>query len=158
MKKQITKNQLEAIVNLKQNPLIDHVSISAHKSGNIAITIAPEIDASQDGVDDLLKLIFPTMLYVGTPFQPQSENGISTTLYGIDVKEERVSITLHLKKTLQIEKAPLPEGAVEEINHLNCIIDPSKVESLIDFPLTDRERYLEFHESNDDLAYAGGDF
>ena len=134
MKKQISDDQLVAVINLSNYPEIDHVSISSScRSDRISISVSAVLDAKIELVVDRLLTIFPTVVNEGRPFNPGDKgNGVLTLLYGLNVGAENVSLTLHAYTTLEMIKAPLPEGATQEISHLDCSIDVSKVEPLVD--------------------------
>lgn len=119
--KNLSVDQLVAVVNLRRYPEINSVLVSAHHGDElVSITVSTALDARIELVESRLLAIFPTVVYADKPFVVKDKgNGVSTVLYGLRVGVENVSVTLHVHSTREIEKAPAPTGAPQEISQPN---------------------------------------
>lgn len=132
----ITPEQLMAVVMLRNHPAVDFATVNSHKSGNINVGISSNIDANQDEIDDALQVIFPTMLYSDDkPYVCDRDDGTSSRIFGIAVRENRVRISLHMVCSAQIKEAPAPTGALGKHSQPQCT--------------------TEVHETQDDLCVLG---
>ena len=127
MKKQLTADQLAAVLNLCNYPEIDHVSLSSScRSDSIHISVSVTLDAKLEFVENRLLQIFPTVQYVRSPFNPGDKgDGVLTLLYDLNVGVENVALMLHVYTTLETRKAPTAMGATLEIINHEEIIQPN---------------------------------
>jgi len=147
----LTDSQVLAVYKLGNHPLIDATLLNNH-GGSVSFTISSKNDVDLSEILTDLNLILPVMAVEIKPYLTEN----NSKLYDV-LSDGEVIACLHMNYT-QTEKAPTAMGATEEITQPQFTIDASKIEDLIDFPLTDREKYLEYHESREDLgeAYGGG--
>jgi len=94
----LTKDQLSAIQNLTDSPLISQASYDRHSNTLMRVTVISSIDADWNGVDALLNAIFPDLEYRGKA-GVEVKDGIMSEYYSIDVDGETL-INLCMKKTL----------------------------------------------------------
>ena len=118
--RKLTKDELSAIQDLTDSPLIEQCSLDRHSNGLMRVTVISSLDASWNGVDALLDRIFPDSEYRGKA-GVELRDGITSEYYSVDVDEETL-INLCMKKTT-------PAGAVEgKTYHLDYTIPTAEVE------------------------------
>ena len=143
----LTPNQVMAALNLSKSRLISSVSVEVDHNGLTRITVNSAIGAEWDrGVDTLiahsLDKEFPTLEYHGKPVTYHDPfEDTENELYFLDYNGETLI-------NLVMKKAPAPTEATSSIQQFNSITDSKRTEPL----MTDREKYLEYHETIDDLG------
>ena len=95
--RKLTKDELSAIQDLTDSPLIEQCSLDRHSNGLMRVTVISSLDASWNGVDALLDRIFPDSEYRGKA-GVELRDGIISEYYSIDVDGETL-INLCMKKT-----------------------------------------------------------
>ena len=118
--KKLMPSQLSSIQDLADNPLIEMASVDFHSNGLMRVTVVSSLNADWNAVDVALEEIFP-----GIEYQGQSAHAENDELYFIDYNGETLI-------NLVMKKAPAPTEVPKEINHPKCIINVTKVESLLD--------------------------
>jgi len=101
--KKLTKDQLSAIQDLTDSPLIEQASTDRHSNTLMRVTVISSLDAYWNGVDTLLNEIFPDLEYRGKA-GVEVKDGIISEYYSIDVDRETL-INLCMKKTLAPTRA-----------------------------------------------------
>ena len=118
----LTKRQiLDVLVLSEVFPSVIWYTNVCNSNGEETVTIQMQKDAALREAEECVKTIFPN-----SEFQKfaTSEKAFTVLFEGRNIG------SLHLAKNT--EKAPLPEGTTEENTHLQCTIDNSKVEPLVD--------------------------
>ena len=118
--KKLMPSQLWSIQDLADNPLIEMTSVDFHANGLMRVTIISSLNAEWNPVDSLLEEIFPGMEYRG-----QSVHAENCEMYSIDYNGETLI-------NLVMKKAPTSIEAVEKVIHPQCIVNVTKVQSLLD--------------------------
>ena len=118
--KKLTANQLLDIQNLVDNPLIEMASIDFHANGLMRVTVVSCLNAEWNPVDAILEEIFPGMEYRGPSVHVKNNEMYSIGYNGVTL------INLVMKKT------PTSIEATREILHPDCMINVTKVQSLLE--------------------------
>jgi len=127
--RKLTKDELSAIQDLEDSPLIEQWSIDGHSNTLRRVTVISKVDADWNGVDALLNEIFPEVEYRGKA-GISVEDGVISEYFSIDVNEETL-INLVIRKTIgQKEGTPtaMDVPTDKEATHLDCIMNQSKSE------------------------------
>jgi len=129
--KKLTKDQLSAIQDLTDSPLIEQASIDRHSNTLMRVTVISSLDADWNGVDALLNEIFPEMEYRGKA-GVEVKDGIMSEYYSIDVDNETL-INLCMKKTLvgaRVEKETTQKQFIRNDEVLEPV-GPCSIEQII---------------------------
>lgn len=116
----LTSGQFNSLKTLVKNPLINQVSIDIHSNNLLRVTVISVDDADFNSVDALLEDVFPHKEYRGSVGED-----VDGDYYSIDVDGETLI-------NLMMKKAPTSIEATKEICHPDCIINVTKVESLLE--------------------------
>ena len=118
--RKLTKDELSAIQDFGDSPLIEHWAIDGHSNALRRVTIISKVNADWDEIDVLLNAIFPEMEYRGKA-GISVEDGVISEYFSIDVDGETL-INLVIKKTIgQKEGTPAlteaPDGKITTQNY-----------------------------------------
>ena len=97
--RKLTKDELSAIQDLGDSPLIEHWAIDGHSNALRRVTIISKVNADWDEIDVLLNTIFPEMEYRGKA-GISVEDGVISEYFSIDVDKETL-INLVIKKAIE---------------------------------------------------------
>jgi len=103
--RKLTKDELSAIQDLSDSPLIEQVSIDRHSNTLARVTVISKVNASWNEIDALLNAIFPEMEYRGKA-GISVEDGVLSEYFSIDVNEETL-INLVIKKEIEQKEEAL---------------------------------------------------
>ena len=118
--KKLMLSQLSSIQDLTDNPLIEMASVDFHANGLLRVTVISTDDADFNSVDALLEDAFPHKEYRGSV-----DEDVDGDYYSIDVDGETLI-------NLMMKKAPTSIEAPKEILHPDCIVNVTKVQSLLE--------------------------
>jgi len=96
--RKLTEDELSAIQDLEDSPLIEQWSIDGHSNSLRRVTIISKVNASWNEIDALLNAIFPEMEYRGKA-GISVEDGVISEYFSIDVDQETL-INLVIKKEI----------------------------------------------------------
>lgn len=95
--RKLTKDELSAIQDLEDSPLIEQWSIDGHSNSLRRVTILSKVNADWNSVDALINSIFPDSEYRGKA-GVSVISGIISEYFSIDVEGETL-VNLCMKKT-----------------------------------------------------------